>query len=102
MKLARTPSKRELARVQSADIHRVTRAGVMRHRGRNTRKWVGLPKPRSQEQFNPLPIVTNRILHKLGAEADPRIRKAERELRQKRRVEILEYLRTRGTGKLIA
>lgn len=107
MKLKRTPSKRDLLAVQSADVHRVTKAKVRRAgrcAGRSSafRRWVGLPKPAVASDFNPLPIVTSGILHVLGAENDAKVRRIEREQLARRRVEMLEYLRTRTVGKEVS
>jgi len=104
MRLKRTPGKRDLLAVQSADVHRVTKAKVHRAgrcAGRSSafRRWVGLPKPACESDFNPLPIVTERILEAAGVAAAPVVQAAERERLRQRRVELLEYLRTRTTGK---
>jgi len=104
MRLKRTPSKREFLSAQLGEVHRVTKAKVKRAgrcAGRSSafKRWVGLPKPACESDFNPLPLVTSGILHVLGAENDAKVRRLEREQVARKRVEMIEYLRTRTVGK---
>lgn len=96
MKLKQVPSQRMLKSVQVADITRTTKHKVHQHKGKGFKRWIGLPKPKDNSQFNPLDMVSNGILHKLAKEVDPILRKLERERKQQRRAEVIEYLKRRN------
>ena len=94
-KLKHQLSKRELREVMSADILRPTRHKIMSRRGRNTKKWVGLPKPASNADFHPLPLVTSGIVHKYGKIAGRGLAKKHREFRILDRAAVVAYLASR-------
>lgn len=95
LKLQRHTSKRELREVMLTDILRPTRHKIMSRRGRNFKKWVGLPKPASNAEFHPLPMVTSGIVHKYGKVAGEGLAKRYREFRISDRAAVVAYLANR-------
>lgn len=96
MKLRRQIPKREIRSVMQDDILRNTRTKVMRHRGRNTKKWIGLPKPRAKSDFTPLDMVTEGVVSAVGKVVGGQLRRKQREFRVKDRQAVIQYLRTRN------
>lgn len=95
-KLQHQLTKRELREVMTADIDRPTRAKIMSRRGRNTKKWVGLPKPSCKSDFTPLEMVTSSIVHAVGKIAGEHLVKRHREFRISDRAAVLAYMKTRN------
>lgn len=71
------------------DIYRVTKARVMKRRGRNVKRWVGLAKPRSKPA-PALDVVTEGMLYTLAQ--DERVLQQEREKAKRNRAALLRWL----------
>ena len=95
--LRQTPSKRELQSLQLSEITRETKAKVMSHRGKSRRKWIGLPKSKSNSDFKQLGIVTEAVLEKQGRVAHPVVVAVRRAEAARKREELLAYLSERST-----
>lgn len=97
-KLKRQIPKREIRSVMQAEITRNTRTKVMRHRGRNTPKWKGLPKPRAKSDFTPLDVVTEGVVSAVGKVVGGQLQWKQREFRIKDRQAVISYLRGRNSN----